>query len=161
MTYPELYALPFHVSHALYRVHGLLRLESDRLVIECQPVENILGLVRGPLRVIEVPFLEVAEISLGKGPLGGKLLSLRTFYLQTLRRFPGAHEGEVQLRIRRTHVQLAEDFVNRVELELTEASLRHLEASQNPSLPPPPLTRAEQVLQIWDGIKALMKKIDT
>lgn len=157
MTYSDLISLPFHVSHALYRVHGLLRLEADRLVIECHPVENVIGLIRGSVRTIDVPFLQVAEIHLGKGPRGNRTLALRTFYLQTLRRFPGAHEGEIQLRIRRNHVQLAEDFVNRLELELTSASLRHLDGEKAPPLPPGPETRFEQLLKVWDGIKGLLK----
>lgn len=157
MSYSDLIALPFHVNHAFYRVHGLLRIEGDALTIECQPVENIFGLMRGTVRSIDVPFAQLADVALTKGPRGGRLLCLRSYYLQTLRRFPGAHEGELLLRIRRSHAQLAEDFVNRLELELTAAQLRRLDGQAAPPLPPGAETRIEQLLKLWDGIKSLLK----
>ena len=159
MSYPELISLPFHLTRGLYCVHGLMRLEPGRVIIECQPVENIIGLIKGPMRTIEIPFVEIADISLGKGPLGSRQLSLRTLYLQTLRRFPGAHEGELLLRIRRSHALLADDFVSRLELDLTEASLRRLEdpGEQTRQALPLPETKVEQLIKVWDGIKGLLR----
>ncbi|PKL77086.1 MAG: hypothetical protein CVV27_06965 [Candidatus Melainabacteria bacterium HGW-Melainabacteria-1] len=154
MFNPELIALPFHVGHTFYFVHGLLRLEPGRLVIECQPVENVLGLIRGPMRTVEIPLRELADVALDKGPFGSRILSLRTLYLHTLRRFPGAVEGVCRLRIRRAHALLADDLASRLQLILSEDSLQQMD---EPLSQPQPETKVEQLLKVWDGIRGLLK----
>lgn len=157
MAYSNLISLPFRVRHTLYGVHGLLRLEPGYLIIECQVVENVLGLIRGPMRQLEIPLLELADVSLHKNRTGGRVLSLQTLYLPTLRNFPGAHEGHCQLLIRRQHAALADEFSSRLELEFSEAHLRRLEGAEPRYLPPSAETRLEQLLKLWDGLKGLIK----
>ncbi len=160
---PELISLPFYVSQVLYRVYGLLRLESGRLVIEYQTVENIVGMVRGPLRSVSIPLREIASVDLNKASFGGRQLDLRLLYLHSLRKFPGVYDGVCQLRIRRNNVLLAQEFVNRLELLLSEEALRQLE---NPRLnyaesqipyQQLPESKIEHLQKVWEGIKGLLK----
>lgn len=154
----DLIALPFHAPHMFYNVHGLLRLEPGRLVIECEPIENVFGFFRGNLRRVEIPVGDLAEVSLSKGKFGITHLCLRTYSLQSLRRFPGALEGVCQLRVRRSHALLAADLASRLELMISEESLRRLQQPADaPPLLPPPETKVEHLLKVWDGIKGLLK----
>jgi len=158
MRNPDLLALPFHVHHTFYRVYGLLRLEHDHLALEFQSRENVLGLIRGPIRNITVPLDEIADLTLGKGLWGGRNLRLRTFRLQVLRKFPGALQGCCQLSIRRVDASLAEQLVNTVELQRAERHLRWLENPEPSVLSQEARSRIEQVQQIWSEVKGLLQK---
>ena len=159
---PDLIALPFYVSQVLYKVYGLMRLESDQLIIEYQTVENVLGLVRGPMRKAAIPLREIAEVSLSKGNFGSRQICLRLLYLHSLRKFPGVYDGFCQLRIRRAHALLAEEFVSRLELLLSEEVLRQLENPgggyyhQQQQLSSGE-TKIEHLHKVWEGIKGLLK----
>lgn len=156
---PDLIALPFYLSRVLYKVYGLMRLEPGLLIIEYQTVENVIGLGRGSMRKLAIPLREIAEASLSKGPFGSRQLCLRVLYLHSLRKFPGAYDGVCQLRVRRAHALLAEDFVSRLELLLSEEVLRQLEnpgGSAYHQLPEGE-TKIEHLQKVWEGIKGLLK----
>lgn len=151
----ETLTVPFHVSHTLYRVHGLLRLEFDQLVLEFQSVENVLGLIRGPIRTLTLRFAEIDDIHLEKGFWGGRHLIVRTRHLKTLNKFPGSYQGSCVLQIRRGNTFLAEQIASQLALKLAEAQLDALNNPDAYQALPPAQNKLEQAQILWNNLKDL------
>lgn len=152
----EQLVLPFHVGHTLYRVYGLIRCAPEQLTLEFQTVENVLGLVRGRIRQIQIPWQELSEISLQPRRWGGANLRLSTLQLQTLRKFPGALQGTCRLQIRRADLALAEQWFHLLELHQAQWQLQQFDKPQ----PESPVTpgKLQQVQQIWEDVRSLLQK---
>lgn len=152
---PERITLPFHINHTLFRVYGLLRLEERVLVLEFQRVENVLGLLRGCIRSVEVPYRELDSVELIKAMWGGRLMRLRCFRLQALRKVPRALQGVAELRIRRSDSVLAESFAAQLELELAQDRLAQLDEPAR-SLPSPE-NKVHKLQAAWTQLKTLVQ----
>lgn len=146
--------LPFQIKRPLFRVYGLMRLEENTLVLEFQNMENVLGMFRGRIRKVLVPYHELDTVALRKAFLGGRALTLRCFHLRSLNKVPCAVQGVVELRVRRVDSELADGFVAQLELALAQDRLRQLED------PPPAIEAPESKIQklqaAWSSFKALM-----
>lgn len=114
-------ALPFHIRHAFFRVHGLLRIEPKALIMEFQTTENVVGLIKSRIKTRQIPLKHLSDTQLVKGPLGGQKLLLQTLYLESFKGLPTAKEGRCVLSIRRGDKPLAEQWHSQLELACIEA----------------------------------------
>jgi len=156
-------AVPFHlrrsedaftgtsVTSTTETVHGLLRLEADRLVLQWRLARQTQHV--GSMSVhTDEELEEVRELTIPLSGLAGAglrrrwwmpwstpLLVLRAADLRAFEEVAGegglrqAHPAELILRLRRTDVPVAEEFASELDLALAERALA--EAEEGPALP--------------------------
>lgn len=118
--------LPFHINLPLFKVYGLLRLDTQVLVMEFQLLDRAFGLFRSGVRTLHLPFLALTGVELQKAWTGHRTLVLKASSLHPLRRVPGALQGHCWLRIQRQHREQAEIFYSALLLKLSEYQLERL-----------------------------------
>jgi hypothetical protein len=140
----EIQAVPFrHVSYASsytvkLEVHGLLRLDDDRVVVEAQEIRTNLATYhhrRGEVRTAELPLALIDSVELTGWWPWWLRLRLRSRSMAALAGLPGTSGGELVATIRQGDQLRAREFVSAVELELAERRLRMLETTRRPELP--------------------------
>ena len=131
-------------------IHGLLRLEQDRLVLQwrlARQVDRVGAEIRcdhevEPVREISLPVSGLAGATVRSSwwlwARGSRLVltaaDLRTFEaLVGLGRFRLDHPAEVVLRIRPRDLGAARNFAADLELALAERALRQAERAEDPS----------------------------
>ncbi|PKL76846.1 MAG: hypothetical protein CVV27_08175 [Candidatus Melainabacteria bacterium HGW-Melainabacteria-1] len=118
--------LPFHINLPLCKAYGLLRLDSQVVVMEFQLIDRWLGMLRTGVRTLHLPYLELMGAELQKNWTGSRSLVLRASSLHPLRRVPGSLQGHCWLHIQRAHRPQAEIFYNALLLKLSEYHLERL-----------------------------------
>ena len=156
-------AVPFHlrwsedsfsvttVTSTTEVVHGLLRLEADRLVIQWRLARHTQHVGSMSLhtddeleavRELAVPLSGLAGAELRRRwwlPWNAPLLVLRAADMRAFEEVAGegglrqAHPAELILRLRRADVPIADEFAAELDLALAERALA--EAEQGPELP--------------------------
>lgn len=160
---PRVAAVPFHlrrsddvvsgtsVTSTTEVVHGLLRLEADRLVVQWRLARQTQRVGAMSLRTDEeleavrelaVPLSGLAGAAVRRRwwePWVGPVLVLRAADLRAFEEVAGegglrlGHPAELILRLRRTDVLVAEEFASELDLALAERALA--EAEEGPALP--------------------------
>ena len=160
---PRVAAVPFHlrkssdtfsattVTSTTEVVHGLLRLEGDRLVVQWRRARHTERMGAASYRTDEeleavrehvIPLSGVAGAAVRRRwwePWAGPALVLRAADLRAFEEVAGegglrlAHPAELVLRVRRADVLLAEEFAAELALALAERALA--EAERRPTLP--------------------------
>lgn len=139
--------LPFHITLPCSRAYGLLRLESQAVVLEFQLMDRWLGLLRSGVRTLHLPYLTLSGVELTKRWNGTRQLVLKAPSLHALRRVPGALQGHCWLQVQRGHRHQAEVLYSALLLKLSEYQLERLQASLPPAeLPPDWNTRIKRLL---------------
>ena len=107
---------------------GLLRLESNTLVLEFETKDDVLQVLKSGVKRVAVPLTEVETCRWKPGWFGGTIeLSVRS--LSLLNGIAGAAQGSVVLGISRKDRAKACGFVANVELALAHRVVRAAEES--------------------------------
>ncbi len=115
---------------------GVLRRESDDLVLEFQLKDGVLGLLRSDVRTIRIPIGSIEEIGLNRvwsDPLhllrkGTWQLRVRTMHLRSVVDVPGHEEDGFRLTVLRKYRRVAQALLSEVDLRMVEIRLRQLES---------------------------------
>lgn len=102
--------------------HGSLRLLGDGLQLEYQGREGFLGLLKGGVREVMIPWTGLMELKLRRYWLV-KRLHLVVQSSRYLEGVPGATGSQVRLAVERKHRELAQQIVFAVNLRLCEQEI--------------------------------------
>ena len=112
------------------RTDGVLRLESDTLIIESRETTMNLATLEsksGEVREVRIPLDEIESVEVARRWLWLVRLRIRTNTLAALRDVPGAVGNEFTVRIRRNDFERARSLAVNAALELSNRQLRRLE----------------------------------
>lgn len=141
--------LPLQISRPWFRAYGLLRLESQVLVLEYQLQDRLLGFLRSGVRTVHLPYLSFHDAHLHKTWRGHRILELKTSSLHPFRAIPGAQQGSCWLEVHRQHQSQAEAFFNLLQLRLSEYHLAQLNAEFEAPLALPEKSWTAQLKNRW------------
>ncbi len=138
----ETHLARWHTRTVNYQIHGLMRLEDRRLVLEWSGLAEVFE-VKGtaaktyeesvPVQSVSLSVTRVASLTLEGGWWRPRVV-LRSTDLAALADVPGTREGALTLFIARGDRALARDFITHVEIQQADAALAAAEAP--PPLPP-------------------------
>ena len=143
-TAAETQVAPWHTRIVSYRIHGLMRVEDTRLVLEWSGTAEIIE-TKGtgtrvkeetlPVRTVTLPVTRVAQLAL-EGRWWRWRVVLRATDLAALAEVPGARDGALTLWIARRDREIAAELITNLEIQQADAALAA--AEEPPPLPPAP-----------------------
>ena len=128
-----------HVDKATYRmlpISGLLRIEEKvlcfqfRRKVSASFAERMRGertKKKPDIEEVCVPLAQIREATLKRARWFTSRMTLHANDLHAFEQVPGGMGIRIIMRIAREHLDLAESFINRLHLKLSEDTLRHLE----------------------------------
>lgn len=121
-------SIPFHneIYEGLGEIHGRLRLGHGNLVIEYMAKDAVFGLLRGRVRELRIPLIDIEDIELHNGWFR-KRITIRSNSITSFADFPGAESGVLVLRIKRRDIARAQVGVSRLRLLQSEQKLKALD----------------------------------
>jgi hypothetical protein len=93
---------------------GLIRLESDRVVIEFQTRDAILGMVKGEVKEVGLPFNAITYVRFKRGVFSAEI-AIQGRDMKTMDGLPNVKQGRVRLRFKRDLRGDAEWFAMELE----------------------------------------------
>lgn len=121
--------IPFRIknlNHGFSEATGLLHLENEKLVLEFETQDSVVGIVKSGLREVSIPFSEIDEIQYKSGFFGAKIEIIGKS-MKVMEDVPGAKHGSAVLHVRRRDKKKAGQVLSRARLELSEFRLKELE----------------------------------
>lgn len=121
--------IPFRIknlNHGFSEANGLLHLENEKIVLEFETQDTVVGLVKSGLKEVSISFADLDEIRYKPGFFSGKI-DLIGKSMKVMEEIPGASHGSVTLHVRRKDKKQAEQVLSRARLELSEFRLKELE----------------------------------
>lgn len=132
----------WHSRTVSYRIHGLVRVEDGRLVLQWSGAAEVIEM-KGtgarvkeetlPVRTVTLPVTRVAQLAL-EGRWWRWRLVLRATDLAALAEVPGARDGALILWIARRDRAIAAELIANLEIQQADAALAA--AEEPPPLPP-------------------------
>ena len=122
-------SLPFKITNAAHgfgEAAGILRLEDDTLLVEFRIQDNMVGILKSEIKVVEVHFEDLEEVSFTKG-IFGHSLKIRIPWMALSDQIPSEKPGEWTFRIVRKDAEIALDFVSSIRLVKADEQLRNAE----------------------------------
>lgn len=107
---------------------GLLRLENDTLVLECETKDGILEVLRSGVKSFRLSLKEVEGFKWQPGWMGGKI-EINMSNMAALEGIAGATQGRVIFKVARKDRDRALGFASSVELALAHRVVRDAEQS--------------------------------
>lgn len=118
--------LPFTLSDVysgFAEANGLLYVQRDDvLVVEVQVKDAFLGVVKSKPKRTYIPFRDIVSLDFKKNWFITRL-TIRVTSLEHLNNFPGDHQGEVKLNIKRRDREEAKQLASYVNLRISEIRL--------------------------------------
>lgn len=112
-TIPNLYG-------DLAEARGVARIRGDKLIIEFEVVDNVLGAFRSRIREISIPMEEIASVRLERN-LWSTSLHIESYGMKRFRALPGSAGGQLKLVFNRdaqaASEELARELAERVPAE--------------------------------------------
>ncbi len=109
---------------------GIARFENDVLVLEFQTRDAFIGVVKSAATHVELPLDAIGDVSVEKRFWKTHLV-IRATRLDAIESIPTSRRGEVKLRIKGEHRELAHDLASEISLRLGERRLAKLEEERN------------------------------
>ena len=133
---PDVVTVPFinaDVYLGLAAMSGIIKASRDGLVLEYDIRENLSGsgLMKSPVKVLELPLGELDNVSLKQSLIGASLF-IRVKSLALLQDIPGSQQGQLTLGIERKDREAAQRLVSTVTVLLSENTLEQFEARREP-----------------------------
>jgi len=97
----------------LLESEGLVYIDEDRLIIEHQTSDSILGVFSTSIKDSEIPLCEIAHAKLTQGFWSSQLI-IQGRSLRTFRGLPGVNAGRLQLKIKKESRFAAEGLVEQL-----------------------------------------------
>ena len=134
-------SVPFSIKgvyQGLADCRGMVRLESNQLVIELETRDGIFGVLRSGVKTISIPYIELESVTFRRGFFRGGRLRICAHRLSTLANIPGQQGAEIELMITRRHRSKAMYLASTAKLSIAELSLEQVRMKDAPA------TRAER-----------------
>ena len=109
-------------------IDGMLQVERDRLVLEYQVKDGILGVLKSSPQDLVIPYDELSTVEFKSGWFSASL-RLKIRNLHKLSQFPAGKDGMITLKIKRRDRELADDMEAYINLRIAEVGLEKLEGN--------------------------------
>lgn len=116
--------------------HGALRLLPEGLQLEFQAREGFLGLLKGGVKEVSIPWSGLMDLKLKAGWFTTRM-RLVVKSVRSLDGVPGAVGSQVLLGVERKHRPLARQIAFAANLRLCEQEIRQAGSSNRPRQTPP------------------------
>lgn len=110
----------------LAKVEGILRAEKNRLILEYQVKDNLIGVIKSSPKELRIPFEELSEVTYKLNWFVSRF-RLHISSMKILGEFPVGKDGVISLRIRRKQKEMAKDLLSYINLRLSEIRLDRLD----------------------------------
>jgi hypothetical protein len=110
----------------LAKVEGILRAEKNRLILEYQVKDNLIGVIKSSPKELRIPFEELSEVTYKLNWFVSRF-RLHINSMKILGEFPVGKDGVISLRIRRKQKEMAKDLISYINLRLSEIRLDRLD----------------------------------
>lgn len=107
---------------------GQITFQRDRLVIEFEKKDSILGLYHTAIETVEVPLEMVLSLELKRGWFLTKL-TLAARQIKAIEDLPGRDGRDWTVKIRKKDSEAAADLVSAANMQLSELRLKMLDTS--------------------------------
>ncbi|MEM8955597.1 MAG: hypothetical protein AAGD22_15695 [Verrucomicrobiota bacterium] len=121
--------VPFRISDhlgGLAECSGMLALEKSLILVEFQPKDALVGVLKSKIKKVEIPFGTIESINFKKSFFGGKIL-LRLSDLELRSEIPKSDSGEIAFKIRKKFSLDANELVTVVQLGIVDERLQRME----------------------------------
>lgn len=115
-----------NISHGLQKAGGLLKWEEDRLILEFQVEDAIVGLFKSDVEEVTIPISELQGVEFKKNIFSAKLI-IEARSMKTMRDIPGSEQATCTMKIKRGDRDKASRLVSRIQLALSEYRLDQME----------------------------------
>jgi hypothetical protein len=125
-------SIPFHIEdvyHGLGEIQGRLRLSTGMLILEYRMKDALIGVLRGRVRELRIPLLDIEDIDLHDGWFR-KRITVRSTSIASFADIPGAENGVLVLKLARRDIVRARLGVSRLRLTRSEQKLKALDAME-------------------------------
>lgn len=126
--YEDDFMIPFKihgVNAGFTEVDGLLKIEKDRLSLEFESADAIIGIVKSDLKEVTIPFESIKKVEFVKKWFSAQIF-IYTRNIAALKDVPGSKSGMVRLSIKRNQKREAMNFNSHLQLVLSEFKLKQL-----------------------------------
>lgn len=112
--------------HGLAAVSGMMRLGKQKLILEYQVKDAVLGMIKSEPRELIIPFENLIEV---KYKLNWVLsrFKVQVNSMHVLGKFPVGKEGIITLKIKRKQKQAAKELASSINLQLSEYRLEMMD----------------------------------
>ena len=107
-------------------VKGILKAEKDRLILEYQMKDAIIGFIKSAPKFLEIPFEELVEVEY-KINWAKSRFRLKVNSMRVLGEFPVENDGIISLKIKRKQKQSAKELASWINLRLSEYRLEQMD----------------------------------
>lgn len=121
--------LPFKTDeayHGFAEIEGILHVEPNRLLLEFEVKDGILGLIKSGAKELAIPYLDLNRVEYERSWFKSRLV-LKVKSMRILSAFPAAKDGRIVLKLKRRLKNAAEDLESYANLRIAEARLEKLE----------------------------------
>lgn len=101
----------FRQNGNIANCEGLLHLDGDRLRIEYQLVDGVMGVVKSDVKEVSIALADLASVQLVPGWFGGSKIVLQAKSMEAVKAAPGMSRGRVELGISREDREAAQRLV--------------------------------------------------
>lgn len=125
-------SIPFEipdVNHGFVQVKGLLQVKDDKIVLEFDQKDSILGILKSDMKEVMVPYSEIDSMRIFKKWFQTRVEILGKS-MKVFKDVPGAEQGRLLLKVSRKDRDLAEDIISSARVRLSEYKLDELDSLQ-------------------------------
>ncbi|XWN36254.1 MAG: hypothetical protein ROO71_09860 [Balneola sp.] len=122
-------SLPFIIDQlngGFMLVEGILSVKSQKLFIEFQKKDAVMGAYKSDLATVEIPFSEIDMMEYKKGFFSSKLI-IHGKNARALTELPGDELTSRTLKVKKKNKEVAANISSKVNLELSEMKLKELD----------------------------------
>lgn len=127
-------SLPFiidEVYQGFAAAHGIAHLHADRLELEYEVVDELIGAVKSSTQLVQVPLASLVNVRFIKGYFSDRI-EFQADRIEAAKDIPNSKQGRFSLTTKRADIELAKTFVDQIEL---------VRQAAGGTAPPPPFTK--------------------
>ena len=116
------------INSGFQQAEGLLKLSKDKLELEFEVKDAILGVIKSGVKDVAIPFSDLKSISFKKGWFSAKII-LEATSMKAFRDLPGTELATCTLKVKRKHRDDAQSLISQARLQLSEFKLDQFDKS--------------------------------
>lgn len=110
------------INHGFQQAEGLMKLGKERLELEFEVKDSILGVMKSGVKEVVIPFSDLKSITYEKGWIGAKVI-LEGNSMKVFNELPGTELATCTLKIKRKHRDDARRLVSQARMQFSEYKL--------------------------------------
>ena len=122
-------SVPFeipNVNHGFIEVTGLLRINTEGILLEYHKKDPLGGLIHSSLEEVHLTWNKIEKVEFKRGFFSAKLIITGTS-MKALAELPGVEQGKLTIKVKRKDRDDLHHLSSRVRLELSDMKLRELD----------------------------------